>query len=281
MTELREELDRCPWCGGKDFSLWCKPVRGFKTVVCSSCEIIFVQNRLSPLGLKKYYSSYYSSKHQLVDEWIINRHKMYLLEFKFIKQFIKNGNVLDVGCSGGEFLNYFKEAGFKTFGIEYGKEAAEVASKYHEVWEGDLIEFKSEQRFDLIIFRGVIEHVSFPKLILEKAIDLLEHEGLIFITSTPNSASICSKIYKEKWNQHEPEGHIYHFSPKHFDEFFEENNFSIYAKQFFYEETPYSNPKEDVLKVARAIKQVEDNQQIVDVSPPFYGTMMSLVYIKN
>ena len=49
---------------------------------------------------------------------------------------------------------------------------------------------------------------------------MLNKNGLIYITSTPNANAFCVDIFQEKWNQHEPEAHLMHFSSKHFDDYF-------------------------------------------------------------
>ena len=100
---------------------------------------------------------------------------MYQLEFSWILPYIKKitglymPKVLDVGCSGGYFLDIFKEHGFNTFGIEYGDEAVREASRKHKVFKGTFPEIALTDQFDLIIFRGVIEHVPNPVSYLKKS----------------------------------------------------------------------------------------------------------------
>ena len=48
--------------------------------------------------------------------------------------------------------------------------------------------------------------------------------------------------------------------------------------KYFYEETPYANVEEDILRVAKAIEYKRKNQEITFKAPAFYGNMMSLVY---
>ena len=176
----------------------------------------------------------------------------------------------------------FKCSGqFECFGVEFGEEAAKMASKKHNVKTGLFPNIEFFHQFDLIIFRGVIEHVPAPKKYLEKAVNLLNDNGLIYITSTPNRNSFCCRVFKEKWNQHIPEEHLYHFSAKHFDTFFFQHNFEKLVERYFYEETPYADIEEDILTVARAIELKKHSKAIEFSSPAFYGTMMSLIYRKR
>ena len=96
-TEL-EILDACVWCGGEDLADWGTPVRGFESVVCGSCRVIFIRNHLNAKGLKKYYRNYMSEQHQADQELNRQRDRMYLLEYEFVRRFVGAGKVLDVGC---------------------------------------------------------------------------------------------------------------------------------------------------------------------------------------
>ena len=204
---------------------------------------------------------------------------MYELDFEFINRYAKKrSKVLDVGCGVGFLLDLFKEKGYECYGVEFAEDAAKEASKRHHIWQGEFPELKISNKFDLIIFRGVIEHVPYPKMYLDKALSLIKNHGLIYFTATPNSDAFCCELFKENWNQHEPEPHLMHFSPRHFDKYFEEKGFNKVAQYFFYEETPYADIEKDILKVAEAIKLKRSNTKIGFKSPAFWGNMMSLIY---
>ena len=275
-----EKLSKCPWCGSSSRQEWGLPVADFRSVKCSGCGLIYVQNRLNKKGLEKHYKDYLSGIHQANEEANKKRDLMYKIEFDLIDSCCKKGRVLDVGCSGGYFLDHFKRNGYDCYGVEFGEEAAKEAMKNYPVYFGDFANLKIDVRFDLVVFRGVIEHVSNPKAYLEKAIKLLAEDGCIYITSTPNAQSLCCTLFKEMWNQHAPEGHLMHFTPRHFDDFFLSNKFQKIAERYFYEETPYSDVQNDVIKVADAIKRKREKLPIDFKSPAFFGNMMSLAYKK-
>ena len=109
---------------------------------------------------------------------------------------------------------------------------------------------------------------------------MLNKNGLIYITSTPNANAFCVDIFQEKWNQHEPEAHLMHFSSKHFDDYFLKKGLSKLEEYYFYQETPYANPREDTLKVAQAIQLIKEGKRVIFRSPQFWENMMSLVYKK-
>ena len=275
-----EELQNCPWCESDSYKTWGRTVRGFKSVKCRTCGLIYVKNRLNETGLQKYYGDYLSKVHQV--DAMLNKQRtlMYELEFSLIHKYMKGGSVLDVGCSGGYFLDMFSKNGYECFGVEFGKEAASEAKEKYKVWDGNICNIKINRNFDLIIFRGVIEHISYPKAYLDKAVSLLNSGAMVYITSTPNRDAFCCNLFKEMWNQHEPEAHLMHFGPSHFDQYFSKHNMTKVVEHNFYEDTPYANIDKDILNVAKAIKAKASRKKIDFRSPAFWGNMMSLIYKK-
>jgi 2-polyprenyl-3-methyl-5-hydroxy-6-metoxy-1,4-benzoquinol methylase len=256
-------------------------VRGFDTVHCGNCGLIYVKNRYNADGLEQYYKNYLSNVHQENPREVLDRTDMYKVEHDHITQYVKGGTVLDVGCSGGYFLDCFNSKAFKCRGVEFGDEAAEEAGKKYHIYKGEFNVIEIIKKFDLIIFRGVIEHIPYPKSYLKKAVSLLNNKGLIYITSTPDSNAFCCDLFKENWNQHEPEAHLMHFNKNHFHQYFSENKLTCIDSKNFYRETPYCNIKDDILKVAEAIKLKKSGNPIDFKSPAFYENMMSLIYKKN
>jgi len=102
----------------------------------------------------------------------------------------------------------------------------------------------TETPLDIVIFRGVIEHVVDPKKTLLKASKLLSDNGLLYITSTPNLDSVCVEIYRGYWNMVGPD-HLYYFNESILSGELNQAGFSLIDEHHFYEETPYQNHKYD------------------------------------
>ena len=105
---------------------------------------------------KLYKEDYFSDRGSNSDE---KRVQSYKNEYKKITQYVKEGNVLDVGCGMGEFLELFSENSWNRFGIEVSEHAAKAAQEKSI----HMINFENTKfSFDLIILRGVFQHLEFP-----------------------------------------------------------------------------------------------------------------------
>ena len=283
MQNKNIEIVSCPWCESNDYQKWCDDVEPYLTVQCNNCNVVYVKNRLNEKGRVEYYKNYNSEKHQEEEKSKL-RDSMYRIERDFVQAFLNKGKILDVGCGGAFFLDYFDTDKFDKFGVEYGDDGFNVASKKYpdKILQGEfpLLDEILPNTMDLIIFRGVLEHVINPKDYLLKAKDVLKENGLLLITATPNLNSLCADLFRENFNQHMPAEHIMHFSDQHFKSFLEDEGFNLKSERVFYTETPYANPYEDVKKIAKALEFKEKGKKIDFKSPSWYGNMMTLLFQK-
>lgn len=122
----------------------------------------------------------------------LKRQASFLIEKKFINQYIGSGKLLDVGCSTGEFINALKWDG-ETYGMEISKHAVKIARKNGIKFSKNI--FNSNNYFDLIIFRGTIQHVDTPFYYLKHAFKALKSGGFVCFLATPNANSIYYKLW--------------------------------------------------------------------------------------
>ncbi len=97
-------------------------------------------------------------------------------------------DVLDVGCGFATTAQHLRAGGNRVWGIESNASAAEVArSRIDQVIEADLqdVEAIGGQRFDVIVFADVLEHLAWPIGVLKRYVGLLKPGGSI-IVSLPN-----------------------------------------------------------------------------------------------
>jgi len=92
-------------------------------------------------------------------------------------------SVLDVGSGLCVFLAKMKEAGWNCTAIDPDNRAITHAVKNVGVRGicGDFLSTESGEKFDLITFNRVLEHVTAPEKMLSKSIQNISDEGIIYI----------------------------------------------------------------------------------------------------
>ena len=99
--------------------------------------------------------------------------------------------VLDVGPATGYVARALRQRGCRVTGIEIDAEAAAAAARFCErmivgdVEDLDLEELFGEERFDVVIFGDVLEHLRDPHEALQKAAAILAPGGCV-VASIPN-----------------------------------------------------------------------------------------------
>lgn len=150
------------------------------------------------------------------DETYIEEEKLFKNIFQkrvnIISKFKKKGKVLEVGCSTGILLTLLKDKGWEVKGVEISETAANIAKeKEIDVLVKPFQEINIEEKFDLIIFNHTLEHLEYPKKVLEKARSMLNKNGLIYI-DLPNFGGISAKNLGVWWPMLLPEEHLWHFT---------------------------------------------------------------------
>lgn len=288
MIELSENhftyVNKCPWCGSSAKRLLYQNQYAAGVQECTECGLVYSDKILNSDGLKQYWANYLTNVHNKDELLVEKRNIMYDLEFRFIRQFIdvENKSVLDVGCGNGGFLDRFQAAKAQCYGVEYGREAASVASEKYKIWVGEFPYIEDiGKTFDLIIFRGSLQYCISPKLYLKRAMELLNDNGLLYITSSPNAQSLCFQMFKENFTLPVGVTDYYGFKEPLLTGYIQSLRGQLVCQYYFYEETPYANVCDDIVLVAKAITYSRQDKKIDFKSPAFYNNMLTLVYQKT
>lgn len=132
--------------------------------------------------LKDLYDSVYKSGEENFFTFDMNEEKFIVLALD-----IYDGKkILDVGCGTGETaFGLIKKNAKSVLAIDYSREAIKIAKKKHN-HEKIRFEHKSyeevEEKFDVIVILGTLEHMDDPFKALEKLKSLLNKNGKIVIT---------------------------------------------------------------------------------------------------
>ena len=159
------------------------------------------------------------------------------IEKKLILKYISEGSLCDVGCSTGEFVNFLEWKG-DTFGMEINEFAKKKAEK-NISFEKSIL--NQSNFFDLVIFRGTIQHVDQPFYYLEKTFNSLKPGGFVFFLATPNTNSPLYKV-SESLALIEPyEKNFFLPSYKLLSSVLKNYNFDIKHVDYPYWQSPYRN----------------------------------------
>lgn len=168
-----------------------------------------------------------------------------MISFKLINQAIKElsirfkrpNKVLDLGCGDGFFSRLFIQCGIDTYSADFTEKTVRHCSPSllgkNRFESGDILNtrFFSNQTFDFVLVKNVLEHVIEPQNCLDKIRDYLSPEGIACIT-VPNDYSIMHKQYLKGNNKVEagffiPPTHLNYFNTESIQSYLKKNNFTI------------------------------------------------------
>jgi len=209
------------------------------------------------------------------DEYFDNRNQndlqrqvSFFQEKEFIEKYTSlEAIVCDVGCSTGEFLSTIGWKGEK-YGMEINATAVEKAIASGINFDKNILTEKNF--FNVVIFRGTIQHLPDPFGYISSAYNALKPGGVIFFLATPNANSLVYKIFNTlpalspKFNFYIPSDITLNNILKNFD-------FEVIDTQYPYIKSPYAQPIADHINFIKSI--------IIKLEPrfAFWKNMMNII----
>ena len=224
---------------------------------CNNCFFIFQHPMPSNKELKKLYNKEYFNKNYFKNTAEFHLRKIqYKLDKKIILKHFKDQKskkILDYGCGNGTFLKLFKS---KKFGYEFNNDAI-LDKSITRVLKKQV--FKN--KYDLIIMRGVIEHIPNFDEVIKKLSKCVKKNGLFYITATPNTNNLTFFLSSKDFNQNHP-GHLFHFNNVNLSLLFLKNKFLNMVMKYEYLDTPYANLKKDFKYLKKQLKTHKNKKKI-------------------
>ena len=207
--------------------LYTKTRRGFRVLWCKNCNFARREKIRSKDKLAKIYQGDYLKflesgkvggikKFKSAEERFAEKNKF--LEVAQIKKIIakySNKKLFEVGFGMGEFLEFFKKAGFELEGCDLSEQCVAFVKKKFEQKQGfELGNFEDKvlpcDYYSVVIIWSVIEHFNNPLEILEKTFKVLQPGGMLLMCGA-NFNSWLRKQYGPMWPLFS-RGHFYFFS---------------------------------------------------------------------
>ncbi len=159
---------------------------------CKNCRLIQMFPMPKALARGDDYSGYDLGKQQEFARLFLV--PQYRRAIQLIKEYKKEGRLLDVGCGTGEFLENAREAGFMPTGIEPSEAACRIAGQKNDVIRGELAGVSlKEGYFDVMTLWSVLEHVPDPLSLLGKIHSSLKADGILALR-VPSSSGLLPSL---------------------------------------------------------------------------------------
>lgn len=159
-----------------------------------------------------------------------------------IKTGISSGNLLEVGCGHGWFLDIARTK-FSAIGIEPDKQVCRLtANRKLPVRLGFFPDaLREDEQFDIIVFNDVFEHIADIKTTLDSCRAHLRTNGVLLL-NLPSSSGIfyklsqllcrlsISKFFERLWQKDLPSPHLHYFNSKNLTLLMQSNGFEVVDK---------------------------------------------------
>jgi SAM-dependent methyltransferase len=172
---------------------------------CRSCGHIFQNPRMSPAGIRFYYSDFYDGLGTPVAETLMRQpQRMYLERARAIGDLAKPGKWLDVGTAHAHFCcaaqDAWPETQFDGLDIGVGVEEAERAGWIGRAYRGFLPQIADTiaGQYDVVSLFHCLEHTPDPRAEIAAAHKTLEPGGLLVI-EVPDPESPAGRLFGQFW----------------------------------------------------------------------------------
>lgn len=183
---------RCPVCGAHGANHLAR-LSGGALRRCRDCQHAFLEIESSET-IELQYNDHYAGFKQ---DPVFRREATRVLAEDVKPRLAPPARVLDVGCGNGEFLGIARDSGYEVFGIDVSEAAGDLCRRGgFDVRIGDLRatdRFEPDERFDLVTFWDVIEHLPDPGSFLSRSYELLNPGGYLLI-KTPRTSTASVRV---------------------------------------------------------------------------------------
>jgi len=224
-------LSSCPVCDSARLKTRWK-VNGYTIVGCDDCSLVFVRNLPTSEELERHYEAGVGDQVYSEDNTECLNFYYEKLRYLIESRFPQRGKVLDIGCSGGWFLDSMQ--GWERHGNEIIPEYAAFARQRYgaNIVTGRFEDYPLRNNyFDVITMQDVFDHFPDPVAVLEKCHRMLRSGGEIVI-KVHNISCLYAKLTGKSFYAILPPSHLFYYDKTTLDRILAKTGFEMTDSRF-------------------------------------------------
>jgi SAM-dependent methyltransferase len=203
--------------------------QGREFLECRSCGLVWVHPLPTPAEVETRYRTAYSAGEYSAfasdrsTRDLIAEHRL-----EKIRDRVKPGRWLDVGCSTGSFVAAAVAAGQVAEGLDVSREAVEIARERGVIaHHGRVEDFEPTQPYVVVTAFDVLEHAVDPRAFVKRLRDWL-HPGGHLVLTLPDVRSIYPRfLMRRHWFYYWPDEHLFYFDRSTIKRLLTEEGFEV------------------------------------------------------
>jgi SAM-dependent methyltransferase len=241
---LQAQYINCNLCGGDDYRVVfpAGKAQSKQIVQCRACGLMYANPRTGDLDLvtvAQYDPDYLNGMLQRSYDPRMVKERGQVKDYETTRNILADlfparGTLLEVGSGLGFLLNYFKEDGWITTGVDPDR----LSSQHARVILGlnviaDILpnaKFQDDS-YDVALMMHVIEHVPDPCQTLSELFRILRPGGML-VVETPRYDSLAFKILGHRERSVLVEGHVYFFTTSTLERIAQKVGFSVLRRAY-------------------------------------------------